>query len=259
MLTQFVSREGLSSLITRLVAVQQDNPAVGKVPPDNGVRCQQVMSSPEISMQGQISEATEQVMVCLSCGRPGHGVSRCSRVDTLFPFLPPGWSVAFRNGQYRAVWLGGAMGRFQSGNEGWSGWKGQPPGSSTIGKLLTRRGGGGGMVGGWWGDCRGGGACHPNHREPAGMGLAWGESSRFRLVSECAGFSTIGEPPDGTFSSIEWTGYRSDVSSSSAIPGTDGPSCRGLSDCVKWGLAIIGYFSSWSSAGRERNATCRAK
>ena len=43
---------------------------------------------------------TEQVMVCFSCGPLGHGVSWCSRVDIVFPFLPPGWSVDFRDGQY---------------------------------------------------------------------------------------------------------------------------------------------------------------
>ena len=31
-----------------------------------------------------------------SCGRPGHGVNRCSRVDTSFAFLPRGWLVDIR-------------------------------------------------------------------------------------------------------------------------------------------------------------------
>ena len=86
-------------------------------------------------------------MVCFSCGRPGHGVvNRCSRVDTLFPFLPPGWSVAVQDGQYRAVWPGGSMARFQSGNEGWSGLEGQPLGPSVTVELLTPAGGGGSML-----------------------------------------------------------------------------------------------------------------
>ena len=60
---------------------------------------------------------------------------------TLCSFLPPEWSVAFRDGQYRAVWPGGPMGRVQSGNEGWSGREGQPPpGSSTMEKMLTPSG-----------------------------------------------------------------------------------------------------------------------
>ena len=42
--------------------------------------------------------------VCFSCGHQGHGVSRCSRIDTSFPFLWAGWSVGVRNGRYRAAW-----------------------------------------------------------------------------------------------------------------------------------------------------------
>ena len=33
-----------------------------------------------------------------------------------FSVLPPGWSVDFRKGQYRAVWLGRSVGRPQLGN-----------------------------------------------------------------------------------------------------------------------------------------------
>ena len=79
------------------------------------------------------------------------------------------------------------------------------------------------------------------------------------LVSERAGFSTTGEPSDGTFSSVKRMRYGSDMSSGSAVHRADGPGCRELSDCVKWGLDVIGYSSSWSSAGRERNATCWVK
>ena len=63
-------------------------------------------------------------MVCFPCGRPGHGVNRCSRVDTYFPFLLQGWSVDVRDGQYRAVWPGGVRARSPPGNEGWSGREG---------------------------------------------------------------------------------------------------------------------------------------
>ena len=74
-------------------------------------------------------------MVCFSCGRSGHGVSRCSRVDTAFPFLPPGWLVDFRQGQYRVMWP-----TVQQGNADWSGWEGQPPGSVLFLVLLTLAG-----------------------------------------------------------------------------------------------------------------------
>ena len=43
-----------------------------------------------------------------------------------------GWSVDIRDGQYRAVWPGGSMAWSPPGNEGWSGRKGQPPGSSVA-------------------------------------------------------------------------------------------------------------------------------
>ena len=50
--------------------------------------------------------------VCFSCGHQGHGVSRCSRIDTSFPFLLAGWSVGVRNVRYRAhgrAWMDGAI------------------------------------------------------------------------------------------------------------------------------------------------------
>ena len=129
--------EMMSSLIARLLwAAQEDNPAEVKVPLDAGARRPSVM--PEVGMPGrsQLSEA-EQVMVCFSCGRPGHGVNRCSRVDTSFPFLPQGWSVDIRDGQYRVVWPGAARARSPPGNEGWYGREGQPPGSSGTRERLT--------------------------------------------------------------------------------------------------------------------------
>ena len=53
-------------------------------------------------------------------------------MDTSFPFLPPGWSVDVRNGQYRATRTEGAGLGSTLGNEGWSRWEGQPPGPSGI-------------------------------------------------------------------------------------------------------------------------------
>ena len=113
-----LNQEGLSPLVARLIrAVQQENPAEEKVPPDAEARWQQTLPPPSILTQSPVSETTDQVKVCLSCCCSGYGVSRCSRMDTDFSFLPPGWSVDFRNGQNRAVWPGGSVGRFQSGNE----------------------------------------------------------------------------------------------------------------------------------------------
>ena len=73
---------------------------------------------------------------CFSCGRQGHGVNRCSQVDTSFPILPPGWSDV-RNGQYQATRT--ALGS-TPGNEGWSGREGQHPGSSETKVQLTPAG-----------------------------------------------------------------------------------------------------------------------
>ena len=75
--SQDVPLEIMFSLIARLLrAAEEDNPAEVKVPPDAGARRPSIV--PEVGMPGQLSEA-EQVMVCFSCGRPGHGVNRCSR------------------------------------------------------------------------------------------------------------------------------------------------------------------------------------
>ena len=62
--------------------------------------------------------------VCFSCGRHGHGVNRCSQVDTSFLFLPPGWSVYVRKGQYRATQTERTGLESPPGNEGWSGREG---------------------------------------------------------------------------------------------------------------------------------------
>ena len=70
---------------------------------DAGAGSLSVVSEVGITGRSQLSEV-EQVTVCFSCGRPGHGVNRRSRVDTSFPFLPHGWSVDIRDGQYRAIW-----------------------------------------------------------------------------------------------------------------------------------------------------------
>ena len=32
-------------------------------------------------------------VVCFSCGKPGHGVSRCPQLDETFPYMLPGWSA----------------------------------------------------------------------------------------------------------------------------------------------------------------------
>ena len=69
-------------------------------------------------------------------------MNRCSQMNTSIPFLPPGWSVNVRNGQYRATQTERTGLGSPPGNEGWSGWEGQPPGPSGIKTRLT-------LVGEW--------------------------------------------------------------------------------------------------------------
>ena len=81
--------------------------------------------------------------VYVSCGHQGHGVSRCSRIDTLFLFLLAGWSISVRKGRYRETRTSMDGRSYTTGKGGWSGRKGQPPGSSEIVVRLTLGGGGG--------------------------------------------------------------------------------------------------------------------
>ena len=120
-----LSRKNLAEL------VQTISP---KVPPDAEVRWQQPLSA-----QG----ASAHIPL------PGTGepVSRCSRMDTAFPLLPPGWSVDFRDGQYRAVWPRELPGRFQSGNKDCSGRGGGGGSASRISDTCSSTDpGGGGMA-----------------------------------------------------------------------------------------------------------------
>ena len=92
----------ISSLVARLLrTVQEGQPAEVKVPLDEDMR----------------SSSAVLVRVCFSCGRPGHGVNRCSQVDTSFPFLSQGWSVDVRDGQYWAKRTGGTVTWSPPGND----------------------------------------------------------------------------------------------------------------------------------------------
>ena len=79
------------------------------MPPDAGARRPSV--APGAGTPGQSQLAGDGVF---SCGRPGHGVNRCSWVNI---FLLRGWSVDIRDGQYRVVWPGGSMAGSPPGNQ----------------------------------------------------------------------------------------------------------------------------------------------
>ena len=117
---QLASLHAISSLVTRLLRSAQEGRLVEKAP-----------------SEGEMGRLSAGLPVCFSCGRQGHGVNGCSRVDTYFPFLPPWWSVDVRNGQYRVTWTDGTGLGSHPGNEAWSGGEGQPPGSSGIKVRLT--------------------------------------------------------------------------------------------------------------------------
>ena len=101
------------------------------------------MRSPSAVLEVGSAERGQSVMerarVCFSCGRPGHGVNRCSQVNTSFPFLSQGWSVHV-DGQSRVKRTGGTRTWSPLGNEAWSGREGQPPGSSGTKVRLTPAG-----------------------------------------------------------------------------------------------------------------------
>ena len=97
----------LSSLATRRLRSGQEGQLVEKAP-----------------SEGEMGRLSAGLPVCFSCGRQGHGVNRCSRVDTSFPCLPPGWSVDVRNGQYWVTRTDGDGLGPPPGSEGWSGREG---------------------------------------------------------------------------------------------------------------------------------------
>ena len=172
--SQLAPLEVISSLVTRLLrTAQEDRLADVKVPPEEGMGSSSAVTA--VVGAEKYHSVWERARVCFSCGRPGHGVNRCSQVDTSFPFLSQGWSVDVRNGQYRAIRTGGTGKWSTPGNEGWSGREGQPPGSSGTKVQLTPAG-------------------ELVDRRDDGMAAAGGEWAWTRLGFEHAGFSTTEEP-----------------------------------------------------------------
>ena len=126
---QLTPLKAISSLVTRLLQTAQEGRLADEIVPSEGGTGPPSAVSPGTGAERGHS-VMEWVKVCFSCGRQGHGVNRCSQVDTSFPFLPQGWSVDVRNGQYRVTRTNGTGLGSTPGNEGWSGREGQPPGSS---------------------------------------------------------------------------------------------------------------------------------
>ena len=110
---QLAPLEAISSLETRLLRTAQE----GRLVDEKAQMGPLSAVSPGFCAERGHS-VKEWVRVCFSCGRQGHGVNRCSQVDTSFPFLPPGWSVDVRNGQYRATQTDGTGLGSTPGNDG---------------------------------------------------------------------------------------------------------------------------------------------
>ena len=129
----------ISSLVTQLLRTTQEGRlADEKVPPEGGMGSSSAV--PPVTSAERGHSVREWMRVCFSCGCHGHGVNRCSQVDTSFPFLPQGWSVDVRNGQYRVIQTSVTGMWSAPGNEGWSGREGQPPRSSGTKVQLTPAG-----------------------------------------------------------------------------------------------------------------------
>ena len=89
---QLASLEVISSLVTQLLPTAREGRlANGKLPPEEGTGSSSVV--PEVGDTVRGHSTSEGARVCFSCGRPAHGVNRCSQVDTSFPFLLTGWGL----------------------------------------------------------------------------------------------------------------------------------------------------------------------
>ena len=93
---QLTPLEAISSLVTRLLQTAQEGRLVDEIVPSEGGTGPPSAGSPGTGAERGHS-VREWVRVCFSCGRQGHGVNRCSQVDTSFPFLPQGWMSAMAN------------------------------------------------------------------------------------------------------------------------------------------------------------------
>ena len=91
--SQLAPLEVISSLVTQLFirTAQEGRPADVNVPAEEGTGSSSAVPAVRGAERGH--SVMEWARVCFSCGRPGHGVNRCSQVDTSFPFLSQGWSV----------------------------------------------------------------------------------------------------------------------------------------------------------------------
>ena len=113
----------LVNVQSNIVATNEQNPVVG-IGEDHSVielLVNQLLQPTQnkIPSEDRVIRPTAVGPVCSSCGCEGHGINRCSRMNSAFPFLPSGWSVHMNNGQYRATRIGKTS-TDSPGNEEWS-------------------------------------------------------------------------------------------------------------------------------------------
>ena len=57
----------------------------------------------------------QTIAVCFSCGKVGHGVSRCSEMNETFPYMWPGWLAEKVGGRYVVISPPGCSGASPGG------------------------------------------------------------------------------------------------------------------------------------------------
>ena len=105
------------------------------------------LSTPVLSLEGKVVPSSAVPLrrgSCFSCGQQGPWGDPMFADGRIFPFSVAGLVGDMRNGQYWASRIRGDAQNYTPGKVGWSGWEGQPPGSSEIVVQLTPGGGGGG-------------------------------------------------------------------------------------------------------------------
>ena len=86
--SQLAPLEVISSLVTQLLRTAQEGRLADvKIPPEERMGSSSAVLTAGGTERGHLTR--EWSRVCFSCGRPRHGVNRCSQVETSFPFLSP--------------------------------------------------------------------------------------------------------------------------------------------------------------------------
>ena len=92
----------LEILLKRLlIGVRATTPTPPTLPPQTGMAGVEALlqrllpGTPNITSRAQSTTTRKDwnTIVCFSCGKSGHGVSRCPELNKTFPFMLPGWTA----------------------------------------------------------------------------------------------------------------------------------------------------------------------